>query len=652
MMKNLLFAASLLAIAPAATFAQSQTVTVNGLQKSAFYKGGTSVSAIYRAPQEVTSYELGYCNPEDKVEGVGVGQAATLHAAIYLPGGMLPTNEGATVDYINFALATTNKLSNVSIWIRKDLNSAPVYTQKIETSDLQTGWNKIMLDTPFQLDGEGIYVGYSLTTSATSGTDAFPVGTSGTDCQNGLILQIEDQGFMDYNGNGLGVLAILAGITGDVADNDAAFIGASTQKGVINTPIKISAQFFNLSNTELNDVDVKYTINGAEGTSKVSFQTPVKSREIRAVEFEIGQVAESGYYDIDLEIVKYNGNDDSNADNNKFTINEVLCMSKASPRVTVMEEGTGAWCGYCPRGAVGMEKLEELYGDKFIGIAIHSGDGMEISDYADILGVFSGFPQALMDRRTITDPYFDIELAYEACNSIPSEGSIALNAQFTDNENKVLEITSTSVFNYSSDVNPYRVAYILTEDGITGEAQSNYYSGQPGLPEDLAFLANEPSTISDYVFNDVAVGAYGCLGIEGSLEGAVKDGEEKTHTYTINMPSHIKDISKVSLIALLVTYSDQSIEIVNAAEMPLKDILGVENVSADKMGVTVEAENGQLTVRANADKALTMEVYNAAGVLAGKTEFTGNATMQLPEGNVYVVRVNDGNNVVVKKVVM
>ena len=38
-------------------------------------------------------------------------------------------------------------------------------------------------------------------------------------------------------------------------------------------------------------------------------------------------------------------------------------------RRSVVEEFTGTWCGHCPRGIVGMERLSEDFGDRFIGIA-------------------------------------------------------------------------------------------------------------------------------------------------------------------------------------------------------------------------------------------------------------------------------------------
>lgn len=663
MMKNLLIAASLLALAPTASFAQTLVNPMRVMQQQTqmpIKAGGIVLPGMNVAPMANAegTVELGYCNPSDEVQGVGVGQPATLHTCIFLPADMLPSNPGATVDFINFALTTTNQLSDVSIWIRKDLKAEPVYTQAIEKSQLAKGWNKITLDTPFELDGKGIYVGYSLTTSAPKGSnDAFPVGTSGQDAANGLILGIENQGFQDYNGQGLGVLALMAGVTGEFPDNDVNFVSASAFNAVINKPVKVTGEFRNSGISELKSVEVKYTLNGETGTSKVTFDTPLAFNHSAFVEFETGVLTESGIYSVDLEVTKFNDVEDSNANNNKQSVADIICASQEVPRVTVMEQGTGTWCGYCPRGHVAMEKLEKAYGDKFIGIAAHASGGlgasdpMQISDYRDILNFFPGFPNALVDRRYINDPYFGIEEVYEICNAIPSEGSINVAAKFTDDTKKAIEVTSNSTFYYNSDENPYRVAYVLVEDSIKGYTQANYYSGMSGLPEDLEFLASEPSTIRDMVFNDVAVGAYECMGIEGSLEGAVTDGGTKSHTYTITLPSRIKDINNVRLIAMLVTNSEASIAVVNAAEIALKDV-EVGSVAVNKLDAEIVANDGELYVSANSGKTNTLEVYSTTGVLMNKVVFEGNASVKLPEGNVYIVRVNDGNNVVVKKVIM
>ena len=52
-----------------------------------------------------------------------------------------------------------------------------------------------------------------------------------------------------------------------------------------------------------------------------------------------------------------------------------------------------------------MEKMAETYGDNWIGIAVHNGDPMTVTEYdAGIGTLIGGYPSALVDRGTDTDP--------------------------------------------------------------------------------------------------------------------------------------------------------------------------------------------------------------------------------------------------------
>ncbi len=44
----------------------------------------------------------------------------------------------------------------------------------------------------------------------------------------------------------------------------------------------------------------------------------------------------------------------------------------------LLEEYTSTDCGYCPRGAVGMEKMAALKGLDFVGVSYHHADVMSI----------------------------------------------------------------------------------------------------------------------------------------------------------------------------------------------------------------------------------------------------------------------------------
>ena len=60
----------------------------------------------------------------------------------------------------------------------------------------------------------------------------------------------------------------------------------------------------------------------------------------------------------------------------------------------LIEEYTGTWCGWCPRGFTGMEMLRETFGEDFIGVAIHNQDPMAVLTTSQYPSNIQGFPSA------------------------------------------------------------------------------------------------------------------------------------------------------------------------------------------------------------------------------------------------------------------
>ncbi len=172
------------------------------------------------------------------------------------------------------------------------------------------------------------------------------------------------------------------------------------------------------------------------------------------------------------------------------------------------EEATGLWCGWCPRGMVGMEYMEEEYGDDWIGVAVHNGDVMENSDYDDWMGTqISGYPSGLVDRGGDIDPaWATLETAFEAQISDFGVADISLYPMLMDDE-----VTVRVELNFARDYGQdFRVAVLLAEDGIEGSgqnwAQGNYYAGggAGALSGAGVDWHTAPSSVSGLTFNDVA----------------------------------------------------------------------------------------------------------------------------------------------------
>ncbi|WP_124981756.1 Omp28-related outer membrane protein [Nonlabens xiamenensis] len=67
----------------------------------------------------------------------------------------------------------------------------------------------------------------------------------------------------------------------------------------------------------------------------------------------------------------------------------------------LIEDYTGAWCGWCPRMSQSIENLNaQDNGDKYISIAIHNGDSMTFSGEGQMRNQFGvrGFPTGILNR--------------------------------------------------------------------------------------------------------------------------------------------------------------------------------------------------------------------------------------------------------------
>lgn len=126
----------------------------------------------------------------------------------------------------------------------------------------------------------------------------------------------------------------------------------------------------------------------------------------------------------------------------------------------IFEEFTGLWCGYCPYGAKKIKDKTEQYGDRFIGVAIHINDILEIPDGKSLVQRYggSGYPSCVVDRGAPVHPNSSDGNISTAMNNTASCG-LAIDAT------KSGEVTITAGFleTISDDV---RLTVYLLENKI------------------------------------------------------------------------------------------------------------------------------------------------------------------------------------------
>ena len=236
-------------------------------------------------------------------------------------------------------------------------------------------------------------------------------------------------------------------------------------------------------------------------------------------------------------------------------------------KVVLVEEGTGTWCQWCPRGNVYAKELQMNYPGQFVFVAVHVSDPMENEIYSEGMP-FEGIPNGWIDRTFISElePYTDLpqDMAQQLALTPPAGISVVTT---WDSSTRLLTMTVSADFDESLN-GDYRLAAIVIEDGVTGPApgynQVNSYSGggsgAMGGYEDLP----DPLPASIMVYNHV--GRYlpgGFLGDQNSLPTAISGGETHSYTYTYTLPEEYNE-EYVHVAGILVNAA--SGEVLNAGK--------------------------------------------------------------------------------------
>lgn len=247
-----------------------------------------------------------------------------------------------------------------------------------------------------------------------------------------------------------------------------------------------------------------------------------------------------------------------------FTINIVNAQSKH----VLVEELTGTWCQYCPGGTHYLDSLSKVY-PNVIGVAIHTGDLMGNTSYSSACGL-SGAPSANIDRggqAASIGSWFSYVTT--ALNNIPSAG-INVYTYFNANT-RLLTVRVKATFSSAISGN-YRLAAIITEDGVTGPSpnydQSNKYGGGGnGLMGGFEIL---PSIVPSYMISYNHVGRVllgGYNGQTGSVPASVNSGDTASYVFTYTIPATWNE-DYIKVIGLLIK-PDNTID--NAGKSPYLD---------------------------------------------------------------------------------
>lgn len=355
--------------------------------------------------------------------------------------------------------------------------------------------------------------------------------------------------------------------------------------------VEITGVIRNERDTPITSFDAVYSIDGVESDVTTFDNLNLSFNE--TYQFTHNQLAniEVGDHEIVLEVQNINtqGDDDLLA-NNTLTA-QLLCVNEIFGKNVVYEEGTGTWCGWCPRGLVGLNTMAHNYTDgTWIGIGVHNGDPMTVPEYDQGVGNFiGGYPSGVMNRENVFDPGLSsLEPAYLIAKQQIPLAKIGITSKTWDESTGDITVEATANFAMDMAGTSYNMAMIIVESGVTGTTsswnQSNYYSG--GGNGDLidwdgtnwADLPN-PVPAADMVYNHVGrVLVGGWNGIPDIIPSDVVYGTSYSHEFSYTIDDSF-DPAEVDIVVILLNANTGIIE--NAFELPLQGSVLIPDFSVD-----------------------------------------------------------------------
>ena len=319
---------------------------------------------------------------------------------------------------------------------------------------------------------------------------------------------------------------------------------------VTSRNIGLTGDEFDLSGEVKNvglDTITSFTIEWTDGINTFSEDMTglnIPSLETAAFVHPIPYPLVDGNQQIEMSVTNINGNmDDGDPSNNVRTLS-MTGYTPADGRKMFVEEATGTWCTWCPRGAVYMELMENRYPDHFIGVAVHNRvtDPMLVPEYdAGITNFpgFTGFPGVIIERNQVQDP-LDIEANMLPFVTVPSPANIALGAEY-DSNTRELNVSITAEF--TEDVTgDFRPNVMIAENHVTGTTsgynQINAYAGGGQGP--MGGYENLPNPVpaAQMVYNQVARAILGGFnGIQNAWPEDKTTGTSYSWNFSYTIPA-------------------------------------------------------------------------------------------------------------------
>ena len=601
------------------------------------------------AEEKSTTMKIGYTQG-DLTLNVGSEFRVYLKGAIQFPAEYMQRLKGNRITDIRLAIGDKLKEHENDIFITKNLKEKPIYTQNVDR--LEVGWNEITLNTPFEITGEELFIGFSYiaqgdVTSLDGGTD--------NNYADWLSIAQSANEERSWGHQGGGCLNLQAIVKGDnLPQNDASLFSISAKKyAAPGKAFPIDMIIRNMAAADINQMTVTYTIEGQSPVTTTIDGISIATNDLGIVPLENIIIDESSIYDLNIKIDKINGMMDENDSDNTGKVERIFCRDEYTNRKILLEQYSTMLCKNCPSAHLTIEQALKYKRD-IIRVVHHAGygtDDLTIAESNDYLFFFKNAmgngsyyaPAMMLDRTNMASygadngsgagspgPAFFVRNSntsklIEQSMTSPALVSLSIDRKYNPN-NRLLtvsafgEVTAENVSQLGGDNICLNI--VLTEDSILGEQES---------------APNPDEYYHSHAIRKVITSTWGDpIEFTGNLFHSKE--------YTFTLPEEWVD-KKMHVIAFIAN-SDQkdpnNCKVYNADEIDLIDSnpVSLSDIQQEKQELKVYSNpsDGYLYINGNYDNAV---IYDTAGnMMRAVTFYPSKIDVNSLDKGIYFIRFN------------
>lgn len=476
------------------------------------------------------------------------------------------------------------------------------------------GWTEVTFPQPYTLTAEPVYVGFAISVSKLeSDGDRYPIMVQLGSKRDALYLGT-NRTFRKWEEMGVSLsrtLPLEVILDGSFDKSNSVGINyLDDQRIRRGSDSQLKATIVNHGTTPVQNVDYEYSIGSLKHKGHIDLPLPLTSDFIGdRVEVEVTAPAQENLGEMEGSLTITHVNGQPNADIAATVSHQLRCLKIVTVKRPLLEEFTGIWCGFCPRGYVGLLLLNERYPGMFVGASYHNGtDAMTISNTYPV--PVEGLPAANLDRCHDTDAYrgdtsrdMGIEKTWlDACQE-ETPANVNITAYRTEDEREIVIHTD---YEFAEDIAGanYGVAYLVTADGLHGTTplwqQHSYFpSANPGeYGPEMDMFTKGPEYMF-LVYDDVVIAQSGVGGktIAGIIPSTIREEDVFGHDYKFDITTMIgyskenlaQDHDRLNVIAILYDKNLKKVVNCNKAHVEKYDAEGINIPLIDLPSTTADA---------------------------------------------------------------